>query len=128
MNGEPFIKEPESVHGILYIIMCKINGKGYIGKKVLNSTGVKWQDYFGSSKKYLDPDIEKYGKGNFTREVIAFCYSGEELAEKEHMLLKEYDVLNNKDKWYNRSEGNEKFYSVAKGENHPQAKLNKDKV
>ena len=72
--------------GFVYIITNNITGRRYIGKKLfytifrrnplkgrINKRKARkesdWRDYWGSCKELLD-DIEKYGKDNFTREIL----------------------------------------------------------
>lgn len=88
--------------GFVYLITNKKNGRKYVGKKFFWRTlklpplkgktrkrkVVKesdWKDYWGSSND-LKADIEKYGKDNFTREILHFCISKTELS---YMELKE---------------------------------------
>jgi len=72
----------------VYCVTCVVNGKQYFGKKRLQfiqkkkikdskrrKTFVKesdWADYYGSSAE-LAKDIQKYGKENFTREILHLC-------------------------------------------------------
>ena len=118
------VKEhPDKAIGFVYIIKNKINGKQYIGKKLLEfsktsyktvtqKNGVKkkkkiktkiesdWQSYWGSSE-LLQEDVSKLGEDKFTRKIIKYCYSKGELSYFEAKYQFEYDVLLNPDKWYN---------------------------
>ena len=62
---------------IIYKTTNLINGKFYIGKSVNERKG-----YLGSGL-ILRQAIEKYGKGNFKKEIINRCNTKEELKKKE---------------------------------------------
>lgn len=96
-------------YGFIYIITNTVNGKRYIGKKQIKSVkklkplkGRKnkrhfdietdWKTYTSSSND-LNADIEKYGKNNFTFEIIQLCESKFELAYYEAKKQFELDVL-----------------------------------
>jgi len=111
---------PLNTYGFIYIIENLINGKFYIGKKVLFSkqnkklgkkelaalpvsrgrkpstkeviTESNWLDYYGSSKD-LQNDIKKLGKENFKRKIVHFCYSKKHLTYMEVKTQFAYDVL-----------------------------------
>ena len=87
---------PDNVVGFVYEITNTTNGRKYIGKKLArfkksrpplkgrkNKRRYKvdsdWQEYYGSSDE-LSEDVEKLGKGKFTREILFFCYSKAELS------------------------------------------------
>lgn len=72
--------------GYIYKITCIPTNKSYVGSKV-SETFV--ESYWSSSKNqdYWD-DLEKYGKENFRREILAWCNTLEELREVEkHYIL-----------------------------------------
>lgn len=114
-NGE----EAEKFVGFVYKITNKIDGRGYIGKKLLWSpktsfvknpkTGVKkkvksmvdsdWRTYYGSSKE-LKEDIEKFGTENFQREILIFCTTKGNLSylEMKNQILNE---VMESPLWYN---------------------------
>jgi len=102
---EEGIKE-DSV-GFVYEIRNNLNGRTYIGKKILRFTKrtkpkkgkvrgtVKkvdsdWKEYTGSSKE-LNDDIQFLGKGHFTFKIIKFCNSKWDLSwsEAERIILKD---------------------------------------
>jgi len=70
----------------VYSIENKLNGKKYIGKKLLKHRKTKqvkgkrkrilvesdWREYYGSNKKLLE-DVEKLGKENFRRTILKWC-------------------------------------------------------
>lgn len=111
-------------YAFIYVITNKINGKKYVGKKLLWSTRMlkplqgqkrrrkqvkpsNWYDYCGSSK-YLLADIEKYGIENFDRKIINFYPNKQEanFAELRYQIF--WNVLDAKDEngerlWYNEN-------------------------
>jgi len=81
----------EKYYGFVYCITNNITGKMYIGKKILKFKkklpplkGKKrkrikyvesdWKKYYGSSES-LKNDLEEFGEGNFTREIISLHIS-----------------------------------------------------
>ena len=106
--------EPESF-GFIYLITNIKNNRKYIGKKQLQfkkSRRLKsrknrkvsysesdWKTYTGSCRE-LNEDIEKYGKENFTFEILRFCKSKWELGYEEIKLQIENEVIKNK-QYYN---------------------------
>lgn len=81
----------------LYVTTNLITGKKYIGQ----TTSTR-KDYFGSGKIITDA-IRKYGKKNFSREII---YSGtwEEVDLLEALYIEKYNAVNS-DEYYNLKEG-----------------------
>lgn len=77
--------------GYIYITINKITGKIYIGQHKRNRYDKK---YLGSGK-YLNNSINKYGKENFENYIIQWCYSKEEMCEKEKYWIKKYNSLDN---------------------------------
>lgn len=68
----------------LYKITNTINNKIYIG--VHQTTNIN-DGYLGSGKE-VKKDIKKFGKNNFTKEILQFFDT------KEEMLLKESEIVN----------------------------------
>jgi len=106
--------EPESF-GFIYLITNIKNNRKYIGKKQLQfkkSRRLKsrknrkvsysesdWKTYTGSCRE-LNEDIEKYGKENFTFEILMFCKNKWELGYEEIKLQIQNEVIKNK-QYYN---------------------------
>lgn len=89
---------PDDAVGFVYIITNQLNGRYYIGKKILKNTRrtkvknqvkrkVKkvesdWKTYYGSGPLLLS-EIEKFGKESFRREILRFCYNKTEMGYYE---------------------------------------------
>lgn len=69
----------------VYKTTNEINGKIYVGCHI---TKDPFDDYLGSGN-ILWKAIAKYGKENFTKDIIAICDSEEEMFQTEKMLVSE---------------------------------------
>jgi len=113
---------PEDCVGFVYLITNNISNRKYIGKKLakFSKTTYKivklkngnkkkkkirskidsdWQEYYGSSLE-LTVDVQKFGKENFTREILYFCKSKGECSYIEAREQFSRKVLESKD-YYN---------------------------
>lgn len=90
------------MYGFIYLTTNTINGKKYIGKRKLKNTE-KDCTYLGSGKA-LRNAIKKYGRDNFSREILCECFSEEELNVKEKLLIEKYNAVNSDD-FYNMIQG-----------------------
>ena len=72
-----------------YITTNLLNGKQYIG---MHSTKNVDDSYLGSGMAILEA-IQKYGKSNFTRDILCFCDTLEEANKNEEKFIKEYNTL-----------------------------------
>lgn len=114
----------------IHITTNHLNGMKYIGQH----NGNRNDNYLGSGIKLVNA-IKKYGKENFTREIVCYCDSQEELDEKEKYYIKKYDAVKS-DNFYNIAEGGKgnpiagisrekelerrsKISKVTSGENNP---------
>jgi group I intron endonuclease len=93
--------------GIIYIIKNNINGKVYIGQTIQKLKD-RWYRHCGKSglsKNELNMHIKrailKYGKENFTIEVLEECNQCD-LNEREKYYIKKYDSYNS---GYNHTKG-----------------------
>lgn len=84
----------------IYITTNKINGKKYIGKEKHNNP-----NYLGSGVKLLHA-IKKYGKENFTKNIIEKCINEEHMNEREKFWIQHHNAANSKT-FYNLAEGGE---------------------
>lgn len=80
----------------VYKITNKVNNKAYIG---ITSKGLsaRWKEHLYSAEHdcpfKLHRAIRKYGKENFSVELIDFANSWEELTKKEQQYISEYNSL-----------------------------------
>ena len=101
-------------YGFIYITTNNINGKRYIGQKKFDSPKSnhynKWITYLGSGK-VIKQAIEIYGEKNFTRQIISFCKTKEEMDKQEIELIK---ILKAKESpnYYNIADGGEGYKGI----------------
>ena len=76
--------------GYIYKTTNLITGKFYIGKRQKST----FDKYYYGSGKYISASIAKYGKENFTREILEWCETVDELNEKERYWIKFLDARN----------------------------------
>lgn len=88
------------MYGYIYLTTNKINNKKYIGQHRSSNFNPK---YLGSGI-LLKEAIQKYGKENFTCEILSECESEQELNEKEIYYIKFYDAVSDN-----------LYYNIAKG-------------
>lgn len=89
-------------YGFIYITTNNINNKKYIGqRKIMNRPDDR--SYLGSGA-ILREAIKKHGRENFSREIIEYAYSKEELDRMEKDLIREMNAINSRD-----------FYNIATG-------------
>jgi group I intron endonuclease len=92
----------------IYLITNKNNGKLYVGQTI-NDPIQRFMEHcwdVSRSVRPLQNAIKKYGKDNFTIEVLAKATSLEELSQLEKHFIKELNTRN-KDIGYNLTEGGE---------------------
>lgn len=98
------IKEAKEPYGFIYITTNMVNGKRYIGQRKFNNYGGKrWETYLGSGVA-LNNAINKYGKENFHRDIVAIAYSKEELDKLEIEFIKLHNAVESRD-YYNITRG-----------------------
>lgn len=78
-------------YGFIYITTNNVNGKRYIGQCVYHKK-VKWSTYLGSGKLLLKA-IKKYGRKNFTREIICETFSKEDSNILEQHFIQEHNAV-----------------------------------
>ena len=114
---------PEDCVGFVYLITNNLSSRKYIGKKLAkfaktsyktvklkNGTKKKqkirskvdsdWLTYWSSSED-LKADVAALGEDKFSREILRYCNSKNELSYYEAKYQFEYDVLLDENKWYN---------------------------
>ena len=122
-QGTPVNELPEETVGFVYIITNNLSGRKYIGKKlakfsktsyktvklkngtkkkkkIRNKVDSDWLTYWSSSED-LKADVVALGEDKFSREILRYCNSKNELSYYEAKYQFEYDVLLDENKWYN---------------------------
>ncbi|AJP61403.1 group I intron endonuclease family protein [Enterococcus phage PEf771] len=95
----------------IYLIKNNINGKCYIGQSVNIEKRVKehfWKSFYKTDRSYecvVHQAIRKYGKENFSWEVLTTCEQ-KDLDELERAYIKKYNTL--APDGYNRAIGGQK--------------------
>lgn len=87
--------------GYIYCTTNKINGKKYIGRH--EASEFEPEKYIGSGTLLIRA-INKYGRENFSCELIEACETVQSLADREKYWIEFYDATNNP-MYYNLSEG-----------------------
>lgn len=95
--------------GYVYITTNNINGKKYIGKR---SSPEFDNNYFGSGK-LIKRAIKKYGKENFSCNVLRWCQTEDELNQYEKFYIAKFDAQKS-NMFYNISSGGD-WGDVTKG-------------
>jgi len=84
--------------GFIYLTTNNVNGKRYIGQKNFDKRS-RWKKYLGSGM-LLARAVKKYGRVNFSREIIAITYSKEESDLLEIEFIKNHRAVESDD-YYN---------------------------
>ena len=71
--------------------------------KVPESTRAPVKNYFGSGTTFSKA-LKKYGKENFTKEILCFCETREEADAKEQEYIAAFNAVEDKS-FYNNQEG-----------------------
>lgn len=106
---------------IIYKVVNKINDRYYIGKQVTNNP----QDTYMGSGVALKKAIKKYGKENFTKEVLYYVSDKDALTKKEIEVVNE-DVVRDR-KSYNLKTGGIGGFSRANARKGNKASLVSEK-
>lgn len=77
-------------YGYVYKVTNKLNNKIYIGQK---KSPQVIESYYGSGVQ-IKRAIDKYGIDNFSRDILKWCYSKDELNEAETKLIEKFDSRN----------------------------------
>ena len=110
---------PNDHFGFVYQITHKESGKSYIGckhlykyRKTIRTTESDWK-YYCSSSKYLEPDINKFGKRAFSFVILLLCKNKRDLYYNEMKMQVDLDVLGS-DNYYNKNIGGKRFYAPVR--------------
>lgn len=95
---EALDRKQNGAYGFIYVITNLINGKKYCGQKAYGCDS-HWKSYLGSGTQIVLA-VEKYGKQNFSRDIIEYAYSKEELNELEIKWIAYYNAAFDNN-WYN---------------------------
>lgn len=76
-------------HGFIYITTNTINNKKYIGQCSLHRQNNK--TYLGSGKA-IKSAIAKYGNENFSREILCYCFSKQDMNIIEELIIREHNA------------------------------------
>lgn len=121
--------------GYIYITTNLVDGKKYIGQHAYS----EFNENYKGSGVYLQKAIKKHGKENFKVEILEWCYSQEELDEREVYWIDFYQAVES-DEFYNLAKGgsfgcsvkgskrsdeckrriSESHKGILSGEKHPQ--------
>lgn len=108
--------------GFIYLTTNNITGMQYIGKRQTTWGKAEIDRYLGSSR-YLKRDIKKYGAHNFSRVILEYANTKEELRLLEIKYLEQYNVVDD-DKFYNLViPAKEPGFTFSKIKRHPEAVL-----
>lgn len=88
--------EIKEQYGFIYITTNAINGKKYIGQRQFYKY---WKSYLGSGIN-IRKAIKKYGKENFSREIVGIAYNQAELNLLEIEFIQKYNAIKSKE-YYN---------------------------
>lgn len=83
-------------YGYVYLITNKLNGKKYVGMRASR----KFDETYWGSGILIQRAVEKYGKENFTREVLHWCKNHDELIITEVAELQSRNAAIS-DEYYN---------------------------
>ena len=107
------LEKDKGAFGVIYMTQCKVNGKLYIGQKMIDTKD--FNTYLGSGKIFKQA-VDKYGKDNFERIILEVAYSEEELDKFEIEYIELFDA-SEEDLFYNIALGGDG--GSLKGENNP---------
>ena len=114
----------ENPYGFIYITTNMVNGKKYIGQRMFDNKS-KWMSYLGSGI-HLVRSIQKYGKDNLTRKIIAIAYSKEELNQLEIATIDVHNAVENND-YYNIAFGGDGGFIIC-NRNYVYSEEHKQKI
>ena len=83
------MRSRRDVYGFIYIWTNNLNNMKYLGKRWGNVN-----DTYKGSGKYFKRALKKYGESNFTREIIEYVDTKDQLRLREQYWLDYYDAAN----------------------------------
>lgn len=97
------------MYGYIYETTNLINGKKYIGQKKSS----KFIPSYKGSGKLIELALNKYGRDNFSVEMLCPCFSQEELDEEEIMAISHFNAIDSDD-YYNLAAGGQGIRTGSK--------------
>ena len=98
--------------GLIYTIICKVNGKRYVGQTVCELSK-RWREHIqesrGQSHKPLYRAMSKYGIGMFNVRILEEDIPVELLSDRERHWITQFDSYN---QGYNLTTGGEVSYAL----------------
>jgi len=82
----------EKKFNFVYLTICKINGKCYVGSHCTNNENLDFKKYFGGGIAILSA-IKKYHKNNFHRIILKKCKTVIEVRNLEKFYIELFDTL-----------------------------------
>lgn len=82
----------EKKFNFVYLTICKINGKCYVGSHCTNNDNLDINKYYGGGL-YFIKSFKKYKKENFHRIILKYCSSVLEARNLERIYIKLFDTL-----------------------------------
>lgn len=115
------------MYGIIYKITNQLNGKPYVGQTT-RSIEERFKEHVSHNQYLIGRAIRKYGKENFSIEVLEECETFEQLNERERYWITCLDCI--APKGYNLTDGGEggfhhtpetraRISAANTGEGHP---------
>ena len=83
------------MYGYIYLIVNKLDGRTYVGKRKFRNKNQKWDtDGYMGSGCHLKNSQAKYGIENFEKFLITWTSSEEDACEKEKEFIEKYQTTN----------------------------------
>lgn len=92
--NSPYIIPKCAVFGIIYCFINMMNNKVYVGQHIGQIIWTRWDKDLRGGNPHFDRAVKKYGIKAFRGEILAYCYSQQELDNLEKLwilTLRSYD-------------------------------------
>lgn len=79
---------------IVYLLLNQVNQKGYVGQHLGNFVSGRWNTKLAGGNAHFTKAVKKYGWASFSREILNYCCSKEEMNNLEKLwiaTLRTYD-------------------------------------
>lgn len=84
--------EDKQIHGYVYLLTNKVNGKRYVGQTT-ETIEIRFNKHCGSKKQVISKAIKKYGIDNFTVQELAVAYNQKQLNFVEGFFIHSFNTL-----------------------------------